>query len=155
MCVCDTTDLTASFTTPKDGDTVEQTSNLQVKLTRRGTDVNVGTAKLEIRGPGATEFGASRDGVVDGVNATFSGVQLQPGENALRATVSEANCTGAAPAVTIVVTAKSNVTPPPVVLGCDFPQDTNTDGVLNATELPAGQAVSVRVRTQNGAGATF
>lgn len=154
-CVCDTTDLTASFTTPKDGDTVEQISNLQVTLARRGTAVNVGTAKLEIRGPGATEFGASRDGVADGANATFSGVQLQPGENALRATVSEANCTGAAPAVTIVVTAKNNVTPPPVVLGCDFPQDTNTDGVLNATELPAGQAVSVRVRTQNGAGATF
>lgn len=154
-CVCDATDLTASFTTPKDGDTVEQTSNLQVTLARRGTPVNVGTAKLEIRGPGATTFGASRDGVADGANATFSGVQLQPGENALRATVSEANCTGTAPVVTIVVTAKSNVTPPPVVLGCDFPQDSNTDGVLNATELPAGQAVSVRVRTQNGAGATF
>lgn len=154
-CTCDTTDLTASFTTPKDGDTVEQTSNVQVTLARRGTAVTVGTAKLEIRGPGATTFGASRDGVADGANASFSGVQLQPGENALRATVSEANCTGSAPAVTIVVTAKNNVTPPPVVLGCDFPQDTNTDGVLNATELPAGQAVSVRVRTQNGSGATF
>lgn len=154
-CTCDTTDLTASFTTPKDGDMVEQTSNVQVTLARRGAAVNVGSAKLQIRGPGATEFGTSRDGVTDGANATFSGVQLQPGENALRATVVEANCTNSVPAVTIVVTAKNNVTPPPVVLGCDFPQDANTDGVLNATELPAGQAVSVRVRTQNGAGATF
>lgn len=154
-CTCDTTDLTASFTTPKDGDMVEQTSNVQVTLARRGAAVNVGSAKLQIRGPGATEFGTSRDGVTDGANATFSGVQLQPGENGLRATVVEANCTNSVPAVTIVVTAKNNVTPPPVVLGCDFPQDANTDGVLNATELPAGQAVSVRVRTQNGAGATF
>lgn len=152
---CDNSDLTATFVTPTDGAMVEQTSNVQVSLSRRGNPVNVGVGRLEIRGPGASEFGASRSGTVDGANVTFAGVMLAAGENALRATVSEVDCAGNAAPVTIVVTARTTVTPPPVVLGCDFPQDANNDGTLNAAELPAGQAVSVRVRTQNGSGATF
>ncbi|MBL8921925.1 MAG: hypothetical protein JNJ54_23945 [Myxococcaceae bacterium] len=152
---CDNTDLTAAFAVPMDGAMVDPTSNMQVTLTRRGEAVTIGSAKLEIRGPGQTEFGGSRDGQVDGSNATFTGVTLMPGENALRATVAEANCTGTANPVTITVTARNVVTPPPVITSCTFPQDANQDGTLNAAELPAGTAVQVRVATMNGSGATF
>lgn len=153
-CVCDNTDLTVAFVAPIEGAMVDQTSNVQVSLSRKGSPVNIGTAKLEVRGPGATDFTDKGNGTADGATATFSGVMLQAGENALRATVAEANCNGSANPKTIVVTAKSNVTPPPVIVSCTFPQDSNGDGTLNAAELPAGSQVSVRVLTTNGAGAT-
>jgi len=153
---CDNSDLAVTFVAPTEGAMVEQTSNVQVSLARRGgAAVNIGTAKLEVRGPGATEFTDKGNGTADGATATFMGVMLAAGENALRATVSEANCTGSAAPVTIVVTAKSTVTTPPVIVSCTFPQDVNGDGTLNAAELPAGTPVSVRVLTTNGAGATF
>ncbi|MDP1922036.1 MAG: Ig-like domain repeat protein [Myxococcales bacterium] len=154
-CVCDNTDLTVAFVAPMEGAMVDQTSNVQVSLSRKGSPVNIGTAKLEVRGPGATDFSDKGNGTADGATATFTGVMLTAGENALRATVAEANCNGSANPKTIVVTAKSNVTPPPVIVSCTFPQDANGDGTLNAAELPTGTAVSVRVLTTNGAGATF
>lgn len=154
-CVCDNSDLTVAFVAPMEGAMVDQTSNVQVSLSRKGSPVNIGTAKLEVRGPGATDFTDKGNGTADGATATFTGVMLAAGENALRATVAEANCNGSANPKTIVVTAKSTVTPPPVIVSCTFPQDVNGDGTLNAAELPAGTQVSVRVLTTNGAGATF
>jgi large repetitive protein len=154
-CVCDTSDLTVAFVAPVEGAMVDQTSTVQVSLSRKGSPVNIGVARLEVRGPGATEFADQGNGTAAGATATFAGVTLQAGENALRATVAEANCTTNANPKTIVVTAKSTVTPPPVIVSCTFPQDSNGDGTLNATELPAGTAISVRVLTTNGAGATF
>lgn len=154
-CVCDNSDLTVAFVAPMEGAMVDQTSNVQVSLSRKGSPVNIGTAKLEVRGPGATDFTDKGNGTADGATATFTGVMLAAGENALRATVAEANCNGSANPKTIVVTAKSTVTPPPVIVSCTFPQDANGDGTLNAAELPTGTAVSVRVLTTNGAGATF
>jgi hypothetical protein len=151
---CDNTDLAVSFVMPTDGAMVDPATTVQVALSRRGEAVSIGSAKLAIRGPGQSEFGGSADGMVDGSNATFA-VMLAAGQNALRATVSEANCDGNAPPVTITVTARDVVTPPPVIVSCAFPQDANQDGTLNATELPAGTAVQVRVTTMNGAGATF
>ncbi|MDP3505843.1 MAG: Ig-like domain-containing protein [Myxococcales bacterium] len=152
---CDNSDLTVAFVSPMEGAMVDQTSNVQVSLSRKGAPVNIGTAKLEVRGPGATDFTDKGNGTADGATATFTGVMLAAGENALRATVAEANCNGSAAPKTIVVTAKSTVTPPPVIVSCTFPQDANGDGTLNAAELPTGTAVSVRVLTTNGAGATF
>lgn len=154
-CVCDNSDLTVAFVAPMEGAMVEQTSNVQVSLSRKGTPVDIGTAKLEVRGPGATDFTDKGNGTADGATATFTGVMLAAGENALRATVVEKNCTTSANPKTIVVTAKSTVTPPPVIVSCTFPQDVNGDGTLNAAELPTGSQVSVRVLTTNGAGATF
>ncbi len=152
---CDNSDLTVAFVSPMEGAMVDQTSNVQVSLSRKGAPVNIGTAKLEVRGPGATDFTDKGNGTADGATATFTGVMLAAGENALRATVAEANCNGSAAPKTIVVTAKSTVTPPPVIVSCTFPQDVNGDGTLNAAELPMGTQVSVRVLTTNGAGATF
>ncbi|MDP3237400.1 MAG: hypothetical protein Q8N26_31725 [Myxococcales bacterium] len=152
---CDNSDLTVAFVSPMEGAMVDQTSNVQVSLSRKGAPVNIGTAKLEVRGPGATDFTDKGNGTADGATATFTGVMLAAGENALRATVAEANCNGSAAPKTIVVTAKSTVTPPPVIVSCTFPQDVNGDGTLNAAELPTGTQVSVRVLTTNGAGATF
>lgn len=154
-CVCDNSDLTVAFVAPMEGAMVDQISNVQVSLARKGSPVNIGTAKLEVRGPGATDFTDKGNGTADGATATFTGVMLAAGENALRATVAEVNCNGSANPKTIVVTAKSTVTPPPVIVSCTFPQDANGDGTLNAAELPTGTAVSVRVLTTNGAGATF
>ncbi len=154
-CVCDSSDLTVAFVAPMEGAMVDQTSNVQVSLSRKGMPVNIGTARLEVRGPGATDFSDKGNGTADGATATFTGVMLAAGENALRATVAEVNCSGSANPKTIVVTAKSTVTPPPVIVSCTFPQDSNGDGTLNAAELPAGTQVSVRVLTTNGAGATF
>jgi hypothetical protein len=154
-CVCDNSDLTVAFVAPMEGEMVDQTSNVQVSLSRKGMPVNIGTARLEVRGPGATDFSDKGNGTADGATATFTGVMLAAGENALRATVAEVNCSGGANPKTIVVTAKSTVTPPPVIVSCTFPQDSNGDGTLNAAELPAGTQVSVRVLTTNGAGATF
>ncbi len=154
-CVCDNSDLTVAFVAPMEGAMVDQTSNVQVSLSRKGMPVNIGTARLEVRGPGATDFSDKGNGTADGATATFTGVMLAAGENALRATVAEVNCSGSANPKTIVVTAKSMVTPPPVIVSCTFPQDSNGDGTLNAAELPAGTQVSVRVLTTNGAGATF
>ncbi len=152
---CDTSNLVVTYVAPVDGAMVEQSSNVQVSLSRSGMPVNIGTARLEIRGPGATEFGGALNGTADADKATFMNVMLAAGENALRVTVAEANCAGNAAPATIVVTAKSNVTPPPTVMACTFPQDTNNDFKLTAAELPPGTPVQLTVTTMNGTGAAL
>jgi hypothetical protein len=153
--VCDTSDLTVAFVAPVEGAMIDQTSNVQVSLARKGAPVNIGTAKLQVKGPGATDFSDKADGTADGATANFTGVSLPAGDYSLRALVAEQNCTGTAAPKTISITVKSTVTPPPVIVSCTFPQDANADGTLSASELPGGAQISVRVATTNGTGATF
>jgi hypothetical protein len=153
----DCSDLVIDTTPANDATDVNQVVDVVANF-RRGpmTSVPIATAKFQVRAAGDTDFGAAADGMISNATATFAGRMFKAGQNTFKVTLTEQNSTCT---VTrdVSITVKETVMAPPVIMGCDFPQDANGDGTLNGSELPGGAGVIVRVRTTagTGAGATF
>ncbi len=150
--VDDCTDLTVEWVAPKDGEAV--TSPLQVQVagrTRTGAAFAVESGRLETRLASATDFGAPVTGTAEGAVVTFADVALPAGDNVLRATVKQRNSTCEVVSGLITVQVQ-DTTQPPTVTAVAFPQDADTNGILNNVELPVGTGIQLRATFANAVG---
>lgn len=143
QCSQDCTELTVTFDSPKDGDTVKAPFDVTI----RANDATTGVA-CKFDSATLTSDNFSADGVVSEVTAQFAGVQLDPGTHTLTAQVNKGSYSKTAD---ITVTVQDN-TCTPAVTAVTFPQDTSNDGILNAAELPLGTSLQVQVTAECTAG---
>lgn len=149
----DCVDLAIDTTPAADATDVAQVVDVVATLKRgMSTAASVSTGRVSVRGPSDTDFGPSAEGAVMGSTVTFAGRMLQPGVNTLKVVVSERDSTCTA-TKDVRITVRQTPMVPPALMAVEFPQDANGNGTLNATELPAGASLQVRVRTVAGTGA--
>lgn len=149
----DCSDLAIDTVPAADATDVAQTVDIQASLKRlNGGPASVATAKLSVRADTDSSFGAERDGTISESTATFAAQMLRPGGNTLKITLGEKDSTCSV-TKDVRVTVRQNVMTPPVLMGLEFPQDTDRNGTLTGTEFPAGTQLAVRVRSNTGTGA--
>ena len=89
--------LTAVFTHPADGATVNPVSDFEVRANNSvGNGVALSSATIAVKPPGAAAFGAERDASLAFNKALLTGLTLQPGQNQVRVTMNtvEPACAG-------------------------------------------------------------
>lgn len=147
-CTCDKVDcsaLSATIVSPADGESTGLTIDVKASGASTKGTFDVESAQLKFRLSSATEFGTPVDGSISGQDATFTGVTLPAGAVVLQVLFRErgTTCVANTPVVTVNAT-DSSVRP--AVSAVSFPQDAApADGHLNATELPAGTDLLVKV----------
>ncbi|MGV3621892.1 MAG: beta strand repeat-containing protein [Archangium sp.] len=127
-------DAVVSFEQPMANATVDAPFDVSiVARTADGAAFDFESASLKI---GSATF----DGQVSGNRATFTGVTAAAGAQELSAAIAQGSCSQTGKQT---VTVRSTSCTTPAVTAVSFPQDADSNGVLNATELPG--AIQVRV----------
>lgn len=139
-CTCETpmpvcTDSTITFETPMSGASVDSPFEVSVNVKNAdGSAFNIDAAKLSVGGQTFT-------GTVSGNRATFTGVTAAAGAQTLSVAVAKDMCSKTA---TSTITVRDTCSAP-AVTAIEFPQDVAPLGVLNATEIPSGTNLQVKV----------
>ncbi len=137
-------DATVTFDVPAEGATVPDTFDVKISAAANGAPFSFDAATLSVQGHTFT-------GTVSGGSATFSGVTASAGTAELTASIAKGTCSKS---VKRTVTVRQETCTAPTVLAVSFPQDTGAPlGVLNASELPSGVPLSVKVEAGCVAGA--
>lgn len=130
------TDTDISWEAPT-SDTVTSPFDVSFSVKVAGEPFTISAAQITIDGK-------TVDGGVSGARATFSGVTATAGSQEIVATIAQGTCSKTFPAKTVTVQGETCTTP--TVSAVDFPQEAVAPvGVLNATELPQGTNLQVRV----------
>lgn len=144
------TKVFVTFDSPKQGATVTATTDVTISVKDdSGKLIELDTAQVTSRLTKNTNFGVPKDGTITKGKAVFSGVNLEPGANTIKASIKQ-KATSCTANNTIEVTVPTTMMDVPKVLTVAFPQDTQSPvGTLSSSELPNNADLRIDVTTMN------